>query len=130
MESGRLPKKGPKARNLSKMEKLHDSERNALYFEAPSAVVEDSSYVYPLNYWGRSCTLSNYSSLPTLVDLWSVLSKEEIALFKKTALVHLTDILREQSYSSVIFCFLMSRQIKVDPGRCFDDEIFFRVSNK
>ncbi|KAI3915668.1 hypothetical protein MKX01_015493 [Papaver californicum] len=65
-----------------------------------------------MKYQGRSCILSNYSSLPTLVDLWSVLSKEEISLFKTIALGHLTDILRDQSWSSTIFCFLMSRQIK------------------
>ncbi|KAI3977900.1 hypothetical protein MKX01_036740 [Papaver californicum] len=130
MGSGRLPKKGPKAGNLSETEKLHNSERCRLYIETPSAVVEDSSYVYPLKYRGRSCIISNYSSLPTLVDLWSMLSKEEIALFKTTAPGNSTDILRDQSWSSTIFCFLMSRQIKVDHGKCFDDEIFFKVADK
>ncbi|KAI3989422.1 hypothetical protein MKX01_032524 [Papaver californicum] len=76
MDSGRLPKNGPKVGKLSETEKLHDSEWCPLFFEAQSAVVEDSSYVYPMKYRGRSCILSNYSSLTTLVDLWSVLSKE------------------------------------------------------
>ncbi|KAI3929818.1 hypothetical protein MKX01_025986 [Papaver californicum] len=103
MGSGRLPKKGPKAGNLSETEKLHDNEGCPLYFEAPSVSVEDSSYVYPLKYRGRSCTLSNYSILPTLVDLCSVLTKEEIALFKTIALGP-----PDHSWSSAIFCFLMN----------------------
>ncbi|KAI3977643.1 hypothetical protein MKX01_004176, partial [Papaver californicum] len=37
----RLPKKGPKAGKLSETEKLRDGEGCLLYFEAPSAAVED-----------------------------------------------------------------------------------------
>ncbi|KAI3989412.1 hypothetical protein MKX01_032514 [Papaver californicum] len=137
MGSGRLPKNGPTTGKLSETEKLHDSEGCLLFLEAPSAdfffqllIVFRSSYVYPMKYRGRSCILSNYSSLTTLIDLWSVLYKEEIALFMTTTLGHLTDIPIDQRWSSAIFCFIMSRQIKVDPGKYFDDEIFFRVADK
>ncbi|KAI3976140.1 hypothetical protein MKX01_017759 [Papaver californicum] len=130
MGSGRLPKKGSKDGKLSKTEKLHDSEGFPLFFEAPSAAVEVSSYVYPMKYRGRSCILSNYSSLPKLVDLWSVLSKEEIALFKTTAFGHLTDIPRDQRWSSTIFCFLLSRQIKVDLENVLMMKSFLELQTK
>ncbi|KAI3993953.1 hypothetical protein MKX01_002966 [Papaver californicum] len=74
--SGKLPKKGPKAGKLRETEKLHDSEGSPLFFEAPSAAVEDSSYVYPMKYRGRSYILNNYSILQTLLDLWSVVLKK------------------------------------------------------
>lgn len=88
-----------------------------------------SSFFYPSKYRGRTSDTSTYSSLGSLSDLWSVLSEEEMALFKPTAIRDLTDTPRDQSWSKAIFCFLMSRQIKVEPGEYLNDEILFRVKD-
>ncbi|KAI3922731.1 hypothetical protein MKW98_006862 [Papaver atlanticum] len=117
MGSGRPPKKGREDGNLSKNEKLRGLEGRPIYFESKSAgPAEDSSFVYPSKHRGRTGDISKYSSLGSLADLWSVLSEEETTLFKTTALGHLTDIPRDQCWSNAIFCFLMSRQIKIEPG--------------
>ncbi|KAI3833326.1 hypothetical protein MKW98_006425 [Papaver atlanticum] len=116
MGSGRHPKKRTKKR-IMKSIKLEVSGGRPLYFEVESAAVEDSRFVYPLKNRGLAFNMSNYSSLGTLLDLWKVLSKDEKDLFRKTTIGHLMDIPEKQSWSSAIFCFLMSRQIKVEPER-------------
>ncbi|KAI3994266.1 hypothetical protein MKX01_012523 [Papaver californicum] len=67
MGSGRLTKKGNKTGN----------PRRPLYFKEASAAVKDNRFVYPLKYRGSAYTVSNYSILGTLVDLWSVFSEDE-----------------------------------------------------
>ncbi|KAI3971246.1 hypothetical protein MKW92_040790 [Papaver armeniacum] len=130
MGSGRLPKKGRDDGNLSKNDKYMDIEGRPIYFESKSAgPAEDSFFVYPSKYRGRTSDTSTYTSLGSLSDLWSVLSEEEIALFKTTAIGHLTDIPRDQRWSKTIFCFMMSRQIKFEPGEYLNDEILFRVKD-
>ncbi|KAI3955685.1 hypothetical protein MKW98_006045 [Papaver atlanticum] len=130
MGSGRPPKKGREDGNLSKNDKLGDLEGRPIYFESKSVgPAEDSSFVYPSKHRGQTGDTSKYSILGSLADLWSVLSEEETALFKKTALGHLTDIPRDQCWSNAIFCFQTSRQIKVEPGKYLDDEILFRVKD-
>ncbi|KAI3928750.1 hypothetical protein MKW98_024351 [Papaver atlanticum] len=129
MGSGRLPKKRTK-KGIMKAIKLEVSGGIPLYFEVESATVEDSRFVYPRNYRGLTCNISNYSSLGTLVDLWSVLSKDEKDLFRTTVIGHLMDIPKKQRWSSAIFCFLMSRQIKVEPEISQNDEMYFRVADK
>ncbi|KAI3837925.1 hypothetical protein MKW92_001869 [Papaver armeniacum] len=129
MGSGRPPKKGREDGNLSKNEKLMDSEGKPIYFESKSAGPAEDSFVYPSKHRGRTGDTSKYSILGSLADLLSVLSEEEMALFKTTALGNLTDILRNQCWSNAIFCFLMSRHIKVEPGKYLNDEILFRVKD-
>ncbi|KAI3923399.1 hypothetical protein MKW98_026992, partial [Papaver atlanticum] len=106
MGSGRPPKKGREDGNLSKNEKLGDLEGRPIYFESKSAgPTEDNSFVYPSKHRERTGNTSKYSSLGSLADLWSVLSEEEMAFFKTTALGHLTYIWRDQCWSNAIFFF-------------------------
>ncbi|RZC63378.1 hypothetical protein C5167_025144 [Papaver somniferum] len=91
---------------------------------------KSNKFVYPFKNRGLSFSMSNYSSLGTLLYLWKVLFEDEKDFFRTTAIGHLMYIPEKQSWSSAIFCFLMSRQIEVEPERRQNEKMYFRVADK
>ncbi|MCL7045084.1 hypothetical protein MKW94_019488 [Papaver nudicaule] len=90
-------------------------------------IVFFSRYIYPKYLRKACCKINNYSSLITLGDVWSVMSKTEEAQFRETAIGYPMDMPAKQKWSAAVFCFLMSRRINVEPERRTDDEIWFNI---
>ncbi|MCL7025986.1 hypothetical protein MKW94_024723 [Papaver nudicaule] len=116
MDSGKLAEKEKRPKNGKTSRR-----RNSAAFDN-SAVVEDSAaedsrYIYPKYLRKACCKINNYSSLITLGDVWSVMSKTEEAQFRETAIGYLMDMPAKQKWSAAVFCFLMSRRINVEPER-------------
>ncbi|MCL7042148.1 hypothetical protein MKW94_006731 [Papaver nudicaule] len=91
MDSGKLAEKEKRPKNGKTSRR-----RNSAAFDN-SAVVEDSAaedsrYIYPKYLRKACCKINNYSSLITLGDVWSVMSKTEEAQFRETAIGYLMDM--------------------------------------
>ncbi|RZC82216.1 hypothetical protein C5167_045006 [Papaver somniferum] len=87
----------------------------------------DSSYIHPQKFRDKSATVINHSSLLLLAEVRDLLSVDEQAIFKGTAIGHLLSVPDDSKFSGTIVHFLLSREIQLDDK---PDEMHFKVGGK
>ncbi|XP_026415148.1 uncharacterized protein LOC113310636 isoform X2 [Papaver somniferum] len=85
------------------------------------------SYIHPQKFRDKSATVINHSSLLLLAEVRNLLSVDEQAIFKGTAIGHLLSVPDDSKFSGTIVHFLLSREIQLDDK---PEKMHFKVGGK